>query len=67
MSRRAPVAGAQAGVSRLEHLEPDELLALVVGRRWFSASGGTPESALLTTSIAASISVSALAVMVSAI
>ncbi len=49
MSRRAPVAGTQASVSRLEHLEPDELLALVVGRRWFSATGGTPESALLST------------------
>ena len=56
VSRRAPVAGRRPACSRLERLEPDELLALVVGRRWFSASGGTPERALLTTTSTATTS-----------
>ena len=44
---RATLSEAAGAVTRLEHLDSDALLGLLLGRRWFAVSGHDPESARL--------------------
>jgi maltokinase len=43
--RSSTLIGPEGRVTRLEELPPTELLALVTGRRWFSATGHAPAGA----------------------